>query len=148
MTRYAKVYGNGVTQGAVQNLLPAGYAVLCTHDDDGIVICGVDQMGWTLTDYVLPRLESAGFFAREVTRDELDTESVRCHRCGAVIQEREVDRRTVWESSTGSVACLDYHGHDSEGMYAPMHSPTDDGDSTVVHDTEDRCVQEQLAMEA
>lgn len=34
-----------------------------------VLIGGVDKAGWTLDDYVIPRLASGLHFAKEVTRD-------------------------------------------------------------------------------
>ena len=76
MSRYAKVYGRNLTQETVQAYLPSNYEVTGTHEDGGIVINGVDNLGWTLDDYVIPRLASGGYFAREATQDDLDEAEV------------------------------------------------------------------------
>lgn len=72
MSRYAKVYGCNLTEGIVQAYLPSNYEVTGTHKDGGIMICGDDNLGWTLDDYVIPRLASGMYSAREVTQDDLD----------------------------------------------------------------------------
>jgi hypothetical protein len=68
MTRYAKVYG--ATQSTVAAYLPAGYKVVEVDDDGAVIISGTDNLGWTLDDYVIPRLRSGGIVAKEVTRPD------------------------------------------------------------------------------
>ena len=72
MIRYAQVYGSNLTEEIVKAYLPSNYEVTGTHEDGGIVIAGEDNFGWTLEDYVIPRLGSGGYFAREATQDDLD----------------------------------------------------------------------------
>lgn len=45
--------------------MPRNYAVTKATDDQ-ITIAGEDNAGWTLDDYVIPRLASGLIFAREV----------------------------------------------------------------------------------
>lgn len=64
-TRHAVIKGFGHDRlDEVRRYLPSNY----TADSDGgsIFIHGVDSAGWTLTDYVIPRLASGLIFAREV----------------------------------------------------------------------------------
>ena len=56
----------GITAAEVAGYLPSNYAVL-TETDDQIFIQGSDNAGWTLDDYVIPRLGSGLIFAREIT---------------------------------------------------------------------------------
>lgn len=50
--------------------LPDNYAI--THTlEDAFIIGGEDLAGWTLDDYVLPRLGSGLITARELTSDEI-----------------------------------------------------------------------------
>lgn len=51
---------------AVSAYLPSNYHVSGT-DDAGVFITGHDNAGWTLDDYVIPRLASGLYFAREVS---------------------------------------------------------------------------------
>ena len=76
MTRYAVVFSRYPTdtpQG-MRNYLPENYEIIghtLTHTPDGrwrIGIQGEDVAGWTLDDYVLPRLDSGGY-AIEKCRD-------------------------------------------------------------------------------
>ncbi len=64
---------NGLAGGAdlrrVQAYLPRNY-VATLEDDDSIRITGRDSAGWTLDDYVLPRLASGMIFAEEVEAGE------------------------------------------------------------------------------
>jgi hypothetical protein len=67
--RLAAIKGNGVTLKRVDTYLPGNYTVLGWDDDgDSVLIEGFDSAGWTLDDYVLPRLASGGMFGAEVTR--------------------------------------------------------------------------------
>jgi hypothetical protein len=65
-TRHARIEGRGHADlDAVRRYLPSNY----TADSDGgsIWIHGQDSLGWTLDGYVIPRLASGLYFAREVT---------------------------------------------------------------------------------
>jgi hypothetical protein len=64
-TRHAVIRGKGHADlEKVRRFLPSNY----TADSDGgnIFIHGVDRLGWTLDDYVIPRLASGLWFAVEV----------------------------------------------------------------------------------
>lgn len=62
-TRYAIVLGDSKH---VSQYLPSCYAI---HRDLGewVTISGIDSAGWTLTDYVIPRLASGLYPATETT---------------------------------------------------------------------------------
>lgn len=62
MTRYALVKG---TSDEVAAYLPSNYRVIAKVDDE-VVIAGEDQAGWTLDEYVLPRLASGLHFGHEI----------------------------------------------------------------------------------
>lgn len=65
-TRYAVIEGHGHdTLETVRRYLPSNYEA----DSDGadIFIHGTDNAGWTLDGYVIPRLASGLYFAKEVT---------------------------------------------------------------------------------
>lgn len=72
MTRFALIdkksadgwSGDGVA--TVERYLPGNYEVVF-NSDDGIVIAGDDDHGWTLDDYVLPRLASGLIWGQEIT---------------------------------------------------------------------------------
>lgn len=66
--RYALVSGNLDT---IRRYLPNNYTanVLGTFDRR-VLITGHDEHGWTLDGYVIPRLASGLYFAREVDADE------------------------------------------------------------------------------
>lgn len=69
--RYA-VVGSPVEN--VRPYMPANYDA---HELDAgryptSFLVGADVAGWTLEDYVIPRLASGLHFAREVTREELE----------------------------------------------------------------------------
>ncbi len=51
----------------VADYLPSNYKVIGrTLDNSGTVIVGIDDHGWTLTEYVIPRLASALIACGEV----------------------------------------------------------------------------------
>ena len=52
----------------VQRYLPWNYHAIMT--DGGIVIKGEDNAGWTMTDYVIPRLASGLHTAKQITEEE------------------------------------------------------------------------------
>lgn len=61
-SRFATVTG---TAYQVAPYLPHNYVVVGS-DGERTVIAGVDRAGWTLDDYVLPRLASGLYFGREI----------------------------------------------------------------------------------
>lgn len=63
--RVAIVTGEPVDRVAAY--LPANYYAV-DMGADVVEIRGDDHLGWTLEDYVIPRLASGLIFAREVTR--------------------------------------------------------------------------------
>ena len=67
--RYAIVRGQGITTTKVQEYMPRNYEVLC-YADGGVLIGGEDNAGWTMQDYVLPRLASGLYFGNELTELE------------------------------------------------------------------------------
>lgn len=71
MTRRAIVRGGA--PHVVAAYLPSNYRVLFDHEltvDKTVVIEGEDVAGWTLDDYVLPRLASGLYFGEEVVEPE------------------------------------------------------------------------------
>lgn len=69
--RYAVVrgkpgFGAADLRSAIEPYLPANYRVVGPLDDGGVMIEGVDDAGWTLDDYVIPRLASGLYFAEEI----------------------------------------------------------------------------------
>lgn len=64
--RKAVVERGGMTVEQVSAYLPSNYKVV-DQDADTITIEGEDYAGWTLDDYVIPRLASGLIFAKEVT---------------------------------------------------------------------------------
>lgn len=77
-TRYAKV---GIPNGkkaldhcdTIANYLPSGYKVMAIviSDPNYILVAGEDYAGWTMDDYVIPRLQSGLIFAQEMSREEV-----------------------------------------------------------------------------
>ena len=77
-TRYAVVSGGTAEQ--IERYLPANYRMVCAVDDvfngglsrpiEGFLIQGTDDSGWTLDEYVIPRLRSGLYGCREVTAAE------------------------------------------------------------------------------
>lgn len=81
MTRYALVAGNDITLERIANYLPGNYRVLGMRDDSAlplhirtigphVLICGEDDSGWTMDDYVLPRLASGLWFGTEISKEQ------------------------------------------------------------------------------
>lgn len=64
--RTAIVRGSGISADRVAAYLPRGYRVVAVSSD-AIAIAGTDSAGWTLDDYVIPRLASGCMFATETT---------------------------------------------------------------------------------
>jgi hypothetical protein len=62
--RYAIIYN--ITAHTAERYLPGNYAVVSIGDDGSVLIAGEDRAGWTLDDYVLPRLASGLYHGREV----------------------------------------------------------------------------------
>lgn len=63
--RYAIVTSSASTLAQIGRYLPSNYEA--TQSGDGpIFIFGSDVAGWTLDDYVLPRLASGLHFAKEL----------------------------------------------------------------------------------
>lgn len=57
----------GGTVEEVMALLPANYSLVGTEADGSVGIVGFDQDGWTLGDYVFPRMASALIYGSETT---------------------------------------------------------------------------------
>lgn len=84
-TRYALVRGNDVTTERVAAYLPRNYKVVCTASAfnpvdgtcDVVLIEGKDSDGWTLDDYVIPRLGSGMMAVEEVDLTLTDSELIR-----------------------------------------------------------------------
>ena len=67
--RIAKVELRGRdTVETVAAYLPQNYRVLGMDGDD-VLIGGTDNHGWTLDDYVIPRLGSGMLFCKEIKLD-------------------------------------------------------------------------------
>jgi hypothetical protein len=54
----------------IQAYLPGNYSAV-TQADGSVLIFGQDSCGWTLDDYVIPRLASGLHFAREIALDSI-----------------------------------------------------------------------------
>lgn len=65
MTRRAIVSSGRDSLETIQRYMPANYEA--HQQGDVVVIEGEDVAGWTLDDYVIPRLASGLIFATEVT---------------------------------------------------------------------------------
>lgn len=69
--RYAILRTTRDTVSTVKAYLPENYKVV-SIDEDGYIIMGMDNAGWTLDDYVLPRLASGNIFGEEISEDEAE----------------------------------------------------------------------------
>jgi hypothetical protein len=63
MVRHAIV--QSTETDVIARMLPANFALVFLGDDC-VHILGIDRAGWTLDDYVIPRLASALIFCEEV----------------------------------------------------------------------------------
>lgn len=72
--RTAIVHGRDLNAERLARYLPGNYEIVGQVSPVGIiagstafVIEGVDNAGWTLDGYVLPRLASGGIYGKEIT---------------------------------------------------------------------------------
>lgn len=65
--RTAIITGGADSLAQVQRYMPDNYAARRIEDTGEIEIIGHDVAGWTLDDYVIPRLASGLIWAREVS---------------------------------------------------------------------------------
>ena len=74
--RRAVVFGAGVTPDRVAAYLPSAYHIVehdvVGRDGDSVIIEGTDQAGWTLDDYIIPRLASGLMSATEIHLEGID----------------------------------------------------------------------------
>lgn len=64
-TRYAYIsYDQGAKLETVRRYLPSNYTA--SYGPRDILIIGQDVAGWTLDDYVIPRLASGNIYAKEI----------------------------------------------------------------------------------
>ena len=65
------------TVGIISNYMPGNYQAIQLQDVNGedgdILIYGEDFQGWTMQDYVLPRLASGLIAARELVIKEMSS---------------------------------------------------------------------------
>lgn len=64
--RRAAVGGSGLDRERLERFLPSNYRVVEQLGDARWIIAGRDHAGWTLDDYVLPRLASGSIYGREL----------------------------------------------------------------------------------
>lgn len=64
-TRQAVVRGRAEQVDIIARYMPTNYTATVIGDD--VMISGEDNAGWTLDGYVIPRLASGLYFAKEVT---------------------------------------------------------------------------------
>jgi hypothetical protein len=68
MSRHTITINSGDAE-KVARYLPSNYAVTGADRDGCVIISGEDSAGWTLHDYVLPRLASGLIFPRSERED-------------------------------------------------------------------------------
>lgn len=69
MTKRVAIITHEADLAVVQRFLPWNYTAEKTMLDS-IIIEGEDNAGWTLDGYVIPRLASGGYYAREIAGDD------------------------------------------------------------------------------
>jgi hypothetical protein len=114
--RTAVIVGGG-SLSQVQAYLPANYTA--TEDDGTIVIEGTDSAGWTLDDYVIPRLASGLIWARETTAENWPRVLWVCDECFFNSEDRDDFETTrICKHCAGSCDCPEgdtdhhYYGKD------------------------------------
>jgi hypothetical protein len=67
--RIAVVTGPNTNERQIEQYLPGNYTVVGTMPDENgsVIIAGIDDAGWTLEDYVIPRLMSGMYSCTELT---------------------------------------------------------------------------------
>jgi len=63
--RYAVLWGKAASVDSIKRFLPSNYTARVIGPD--VLVAGTDSAGWTLDDYVIPRLGSGLFYAKEVS---------------------------------------------------------------------------------
>ena len=76
--RYAQIANISVEQAAAY--LPDNYEVVTATPNGSVIITGIDNAGWTLDDYVLPRLASGSYFGEEIPADHAPNLIAGCRR--------------------------------------------------------------------
>lgn len=67
MTRYALISNGNEKQ--IARYLPDNYTVTRVLPDGSVLIAGEDHAGWTLEDYVIPRLASGLYWTEEIAHE-------------------------------------------------------------------------------
>lgn len=65
MHRYALIPSEGLSIGTLEAYLPGNYRII-SSGPRGHLVAGMDDSGWTMDGYVLPRLASGMYFGREI----------------------------------------------------------------------------------
>lgn len=65
--RKALVTRRDITGKQVQRYLPSNYDVIREVNENTVEIGGVDVAGWTMDEYIIPRLQTGLFHVQEVT---------------------------------------------------------------------------------
>lgn len=63
--RFAIITDQDVRLETVERYLPTAYRA--TYTNGNIMVYGHDVAGWTLDDYVIPRLASGNIYAKEIS---------------------------------------------------------------------------------
>lgn len=58
------------TLAIVQRYMPSNYKVIESPDKENLYIYGHDDHGWTMEDYVIPRLASGLIWASEISSED------------------------------------------------------------------------------
>jgi hypothetical protein len=68
--RQARISKKSTTKSQLERYLPSNYEFI-GEDSEFYYIGGNDRMGWTLDDYVIPRLQSGLIFAEEIPVEDV-----------------------------------------------------------------------------
>jgi hypothetical protein len=94
--RYARVSTVRESTEGIERYLPANYRVVYVHSDDTqplqqfLIVAGEDNAGWTMEDYVVPRLQSGMIGVREINSE---------YATSVIPQPTEADLDAGWEAA-------------------------------------------------
>ena len=112
MKRYAIIFSDSPQ---IDAYMPGNYSVIWRGEyheaykltNKVTVIAGEDNAGWTLDDYVLPRLASGMYYGEEIDLSHpvmklVPDSTVTCIYCDQVITQASDG---AWEDSSGACGC-------------------------------------------
>jgi hypothetical protein len=77
--RFARIKGMSINPETIERYLPHNYSVLY-FEDDMVTITGFDNAGWTLDEYVLPRIAQWGMGGTEIHEEDISGDELEAER--------------------------------------------------------------------